>query len=103
MDTEKRVRDFLEPIVVCAELSTLGQVLDTLNQGKPVAIRCPAWQLLLPENVLGYPLSRRVIDLPLLKAPIISADLPVQEALVKLSGQDIPHALVGDETAMLGV
>jgi two-component sensor histidine kinase len=103
MDMEKRVRNFLEPIVVCAELSTLGQVLGTLNQGKPVAIRWPAWQLLLPEHVVGYPLSRRVIDLPLTKPPIISADLSVQEALIKLSGQDIRYALVDDGAALLGV
>jgi two-component sensor histidine kinase len=102
MDAGKQVHDFIEPIAVCGELSTLGQVLDTLHQGKPVAIRWPAWQLLLPENVLGYPLSRRVIDLPLMKVPVISADLPVQEALLKL-GQDIPYALVGDGTALLGV
>lgn len=103
MDMGKRVRDYFEPIVVCAELSTLGQVLGTLNQGKPVAIRWPAWQLLLPEQVVGYPLSRRVIDLPLTKPPIISADLSVQEALIKLSGEDVRYALVDDGTALLGV
>jgi two-component sensor histidine kinase len=103
MDMERRVRDFVEPIVVCAELATLGQVLDTLNQGKAVAIRGAVWQLLLPENVVGYPLSRRVIDLPLKKAPIISADLPLQEALVKVSGQNIPYALVDDGAALLGI
>jgi two-component sensor histidine kinase len=103
MDVAKRVRDFVEPIVVCAEFATLGQVLRTLNEGKPVAIRWPAWQLLLPEHVVGYPLSRRVIDLPLKKATIISADLPVEEALVKLSGQDIHYALADDGTALLGV
>jgi two-component sensor histidine kinase len=103
MDAEKRVRDFLEPIVVCAELSTLGQVLGTLNQGKPVAIHWPEWQLLLPEHVLGYPLSRRVIDLPLTKPPVISADLSVEEALVKLSAGDIRYALVDDGAALLGV
>ena len=103
MDMEKRVRDFLDPIVVCAEFSTLGQVLGTLNQGKPVAIRWPAWQLLLPEHVVGYPLSRRVIDLPLTKPPMIPADLSVQEALIKLDGEDVRYALVDDGTALLGV
>jgi two-component sensor histidine kinase len=103
MDMEKRVRDFLEPIVVCAEHSTLEQVLGTLTQGKPVAIRWPAWQLLLPEQVIGYPLSRRVIDLPLTKPPLISADLSVQEALTKLSGEDIRYVLVDDGAALLGV
>jgi two-component sensor histidine kinase len=103
MAIERRVRDFLEPIVVCAELATLGQVLDTLNQGKPVAIRWPAWQLLLPESVVGYPLSRRIIDLPLTKAPIVSDALPLQEAVAKLSGQDSPYALVDDGATLLGI
>ena len=103
MDAGKRVRDFLEPIAVCTELSTLGQVVDTLNQGRPIAIRWPVWQLLLPERVIGYPLSRRIIDLPLHKAFMISADLPVQEALIKLSGTDIRYALVDDGPTPLGV
>ncbi|HZC03403.1 MAG TPA: histidine kinase dimerization/phosphoacceptor domain -containing protein [Gammaproteobacteria bacterium] len=103
MNMEKRVRDFLEPIVVCAELSTLEQVLGTLKQGKPVAIRWPAWQLLLPGHVVGYPLSRRIIDLPLTKPPIISPDLSVQEALIKLRDEDIPYALVDNGAALLGV
>jgi signal transduction histidine kinase/CheY-like chemotaxis protein len=103
MDASKRIRDFLEPIVECAELETLGEVLGTLNQGKPVAIRWAAWHLLLPETVVGYPSSRRVIDLPLRDAPIVSPDLPVQEVLTRLVGQDVPYALVVDEEALLGV
>jgi hypothetical protein len=43
MDAGKRVRDFLEPIAVCTKLSTLGQVVDTLNQERPIAIRWPVW------------------------------------------------------------
>jgi signal transduction histidine kinase/CheY-like chemotaxis protein len=103
MDAGKRIRDFLEPIVECAERETLGEVLGTLNQGKPVAIHRAAWHLLLPETVVGYPPSRRVIDLPLRHAPIVSPDLPVQEVLNRLVGQDVPYALVIEERALLGV
>jgi two-component sensor histidine kinase len=103
MNAGKRVCDFLEPIVECAELETLGQVLGTMTQGKPVAIRSAAWRLLLPETVIGYPISRRVIDLPLKDVPIISPDLIAEEALTRLIGHGAPYALVADENTLLGV
>jgi two-component sensor histidine kinase len=103
MNTGKRVGDFLEPIVECAELETLGQVLGTMTQGKPVAVRSAAWRLLLPETVIGYPLSRRVIDLPLKDVPIVSPDLTAEEALTRLIGQDAPYALVVDGKTLLGM
>ncbi len=39
MEPSKLVCDFLEPIVECTEFETLGQVLDMLNRGRPVAVR----------------------------------------------------------------
>jgi two-component sensor histidine kinase len=103
MSTGKRVSDFLEPIVECAELETLGQVLGTMSQGKPAAIRSAAWRLLLPETVIGYPLSRRVIDLPLQDVPIVSPELIAEEALTRLVEHGAHYALVVDEKALLGV
>jgi two-component sensor histidine kinase len=103
MDAGKWVRDFVEPIVVCSEFSTLEQVADTLHQGKPVAFYWPVWQLLLPENVIGYPFSRRVIDLPLKKALLVPADLPIEEALAKLVGKGSRYALVEEDSRLLGV
>lgn len=103
MDARKQVGDFVEPIVVCAEHETLKQVLGTMIQGKPVAVRSAAWQLLLPETVIGYPLSRRVIDLPLKDVPIVSPDLIAEEGLISLIGHGAPYALVVDETTLLGV
>ena len=103
MNAAKRVDDLLEPIVECGEIETLGQVLGTVTQGKPVAIRSPAWRLLLPETVIGYPLSRRVIDLPLTDVPIVAPDLSAEEALTRLIGQGAHYALVVDEQTLLGV
>jgi two-component sensor histidine kinase len=103
MSAGKQVRDFLDPIQECAELETLGQVVGTMNQGKPVAIRWAAWRLLLPETAIGYPLSRRVIDLPLQDVPIIAPDLAAQEALTRLIERGIPYALVVDGKTLLGV
>jgi two-component sensor histidine kinase len=103
MNAAKRVDDLLEPIVECGEIETLGQVLSTVTQGKPVAIRSPAWRLLLPETVIGYPLSRRVIDLPLKAVPIVSPDLIAEEALTSLIGHGAEYALVVDEHTLLGM
>jgi two-component sensor histidine kinase len=104
MNAVKRVSDLLEPIVECGEIETLGQVLDTVTQGKPVAIRqSTTWRLLLPETVIGYPLSRRVIDLPLTDASIVDPELSAEEALNRLNGQDSPYALVVDEKHLRGV
>jgi two-component sensor histidine kinase len=103
MDAAKRVDDLLEPIVECGEIETLGRVLGTVTQGKPVAVRSVAWRLLLPETVIGYPLSRRVIDLPLKDVPIVPPDLSAEEALTRLTGQDAEYALVVDEHTLLGM
>jgi two-component sensor histidine kinase len=103
MNAVKRVADLLEPIVECGELETLGQVLSTVTQGKPVAVRSAVWQLLLPETVIGYPLSRRVIDLPLTPVSLVGPELSAEEALNRLNGQDTPYALVVDEKRLHGV
>jgi signal transduction histidine kinase len=103
MQAGTSVREFLEPVVECAERGTLGQVLDILHQGKPVAIRWATWRLLLPEAVVGYPPSRRVIDLPLRDVPLISPHLPVAEALISLREHNIPYALALEGSALRGM
>src|SRR5919106_1379294 len=103
MPAEVSIRELLEPVVECAERGTLAQVLDILHQGKPVAIRWATWRLLLPEAVVGYPPSRRVIDLPLRDVPIISPHLPVAEALIRLREHNIPYALALEGTVLRGM
>jgi hypothetical protein len=103
MQTRTSVRELLELVVECAERETLGKILTILHQGKPVAICRATWRFLLPEIVVGYPLSRRVIDLPLREAPIISPHLSVAEALIRLREDAIPNALALEGTALRGM
>jgi two-component sensor histidine kinase len=103
MNAVKHVYDLLEPVVECGEIETLGQVLSTVTQGKPVAVRSTSWRLLLPETVIGYPLSRRVIDLPLADVPVVPPELSAEEALTSLHGRDAPYALVVGEKQLFGV
>ncbi|HSF32371.1 MAG TPA: histidine kinase dimerization/phosphoacceptor domain -containing protein [Candidatus Tectomicrobia bacterium] len=103
MNVGKPVGDFLEPIQECAEFDTLGHVVDTMSRGKPVAVRWATWWLLLPEDVIGYPLSRRVIDLPLRDVPLIPPELAAEEALTRLIEKSIPYALVVAGKVLLGM
>jgi len=103
MEPSKLVCDFLEPIVECTEFETLGQVVDMLNRGRPVAVRSTSWQLVLPEAVIGYPLSRRVIDLPLRSVPVFSPHTPAVEAVNRLIGQDVSYVLVADAAQLRGM
>jgi two-component sensor histidine kinase len=103
MNGAKRVSDLLEPVVESGEIETLGQVLDTVTQGKPVAIRSSVWRLLLPETVIGYPLSRRLIDLPLSDVAVLAPDLSAEEALTQLNEQHASYALVIAENYLHGI
>jgi signal transduction histidine kinase len=97
------VRELLEPAMECTEDRTLEQVVDILHQGKPVAIRGPMWRILLPEAVVGHPPSRRAIDLPLRDAPIVSPDVPVVEALLRLRQHHIAYGLALEGSALRGL
>ncbi len=107
MDTGTRLRDILEtilePIEECSQDKTLGQVLKIFNQGKPILLHCGAWYFILPEAAVGYPTSRRVIDLPVSDAPVLAPDLPVREVAATLSQQGHPYGLVVHGQQLLGL
>ncbi len=98
MTEEKKVKDLVEPVVTCSGHETLGRIVQTLNQRKPVAVDWKGWWLLLPEATAGYALSRRVIDLPLTDAPVIQADLSAAAALGLLIGQGSARPIAGPYT-----
>jgi len=100
----KLVREFLEPVAQCGERDTLDQVLDMLGAGNPVAVRWQGrWRLLLPEVVAGYLPGRRVIDLPLSEASLVTPDLPAQDALTQLIDRRTPYALVTKDERLVGI
>ncbi len=100
----RQLRDFLEPVALCAEQDTLSQVLDMLSADNPVAVPWRGrWRLLLPEVVAGSLPSSRVIDLPLSEVPLLPRDLPVEEALAKLAEGRAGYAFVVDGGRLLGL
>ncbi|RPJ04560.1 MAG: PAS domain S-box protein, partial [Deltaproteobacteria bacterium] len=99
----KQVQDLVEPIVESTENQTLGEVLGTLNIGRPLAVHWEEWFLLLPEAAAGYPLSRQIIDLPLTRAAILPPELSPSEALGHLFEQGSLHGLVMEGERVLGM
>ena len=90
-----RVAEFLEPVQVCSERATLKGLREALEKGHPVAVkRKGRWSVLLPQSAVGYPESRRLSDLPLKQAVLLTPDCSVSEALDKLTNSDIPYGLV---------
>ena len=90
-----RVAEFLEPVQVCSERATLKGLREALEKGHPVAVkRKGRWSVLLPQSAVGYPETRRLSDLPLKQAVLLTPDCSVSEALDKLTTSDIPYGLV---------
>ena len=69
-----QVRDFLDPVTLLAECHTLADAEAPLARREPVFLRnSEAWWWLSAQAVVGLPLSRRLIDVPLARVYPIQA------------------------------
>ncbi len=97
------LRDLLLPFATGYAESVLGDVIEELNQGRPLALRMHGeWHILSPWEAAGHKPTRRVIDLPLKKALVLSPNMSVSEAFDHLVSDEGEFALVGDEENVLG-
>lgn len=86
------VRDFVHPACVLPERATLAEALPSFAAVVPVVVRVRgAWHVVSPAAVVGYPLSRQVIDLPIVPIDCVDADTSLQAAL------EIDASLLGVE------
>lgn len=61
-----QARDFLQPVTLLHSRATLAEALDSLEREIPVFVSASkGWALVRPQAVVGYPRTRRMIDLPL--------------------------------------
>lgn len=94
-----RVRDFVEPATVLPERATLAEALPSLAGDIPVFVQvADVWHLVTPREVIGYPASRRLIDLPLAPAVCIAPETDIE---VVLDG-DAPVVGVEDGGRLIG-
>lgn len=76
------VREFLHPVTLLGERNTLADANASLSNNTPVFVHLGgAWHALAPHKLVGYPLTRRLIDVPLDGVTPVSPDEELQSIL----------------------
>jgi PAS domain S-box-containing protein len=104
MNRIKPIRNFIDPVNEYHEQDTLADVQDELNRGKPVVIRSKGkWYILSPEAAVGYPPTRKIIDLPLIESELLSPDMSAEEVLTIIGEKKLKYVLVVEDNTLLGI
>ncbi len=98
-----RLSNLIEPIARYEGRETLGEIVAAWNPGVPVAVHRGTWHLLTPGAAAGYPLTRRLVDLPLTEALVFAPDLRMEDALAQLTERGLSFAPVRDGERLLGL
>jgi len=73
------LRDFIEPIRLFGSATTLAEVMPELEAGRPLFLRLTEGLFALTARAaVGYPPTRRLIDLPLVEVPVLDPDFGVE-------------------------
>ena len=90
------VRDFLQPATVLDEQATIGDAAAGLLQTGTVYLQTAAgWRAVLPRQVVGYPVSRRLIDVPLTVVTPIDADSDIELVIDPAEPVDVVPVVAG--------
>lgn len=90
------VREFLAPAAVFGEHDTLAEAMPALMLNNPVFVRGgETWRRLLPQDVVGYPRTRLLIDCPLQVVVPVSVEDDI-EVVFDADQGDIVPAQEGD-------
>lgn len=75
-----QVRDCLQPVTLLHGRATLAEALDSLEREIPVFVSATkGWAFMRPQAVVGYPRTRRMIDLPLEQVQPIAPDTELDQ------------------------
>jgi signal transduction histidine kinase len=100
-----QAREFLQPVTLLDERNTLADATPSIASNVPVFIRFQeGWRTLNPNRLIGYPKSRRVIDVPLDSVMSVSPDTEILSVIhapwtvlpVEEHGQIVGHLNRGD-------
>lgn len=95
------VRDFLQPAPVFADDATISDAAAALARTGVAYVQVrAAWQAVRPSAVVGYPTSRRLIDVPLESATPIDIDAGIDEVIGPARASDL--FLVTERGAIAG-
>ncbi len=74
--------DFVEPALELDDHATIGDALPSLALGKPAWVTSEdRWSAVLPRHAVGFPLRRRLVDLPLVDLTPLGANATVADVL----------------------
>ncbi len=97
------IRTLMEPVTVVGPTATLQDVQTPLQMGRPVVLADDGWRFIFPQAVVGYPTTRRLIDVPTHPAPVLSPDTLVDDALDQLYDLKAEWAVVAEENRAVGI
>ena len=104
MKSPPRLRDLVEPVSVMDEDTPTAQVWRALEEGTPIVMRKEGeWLVLTPEEAVGYPRTRGLLDLPLRPVMALDAATPYYEALERVGTKNNCLCLVVEGERPLGV
>ncbi len=99
----RKLRDCLTPVFTATDLTTLRDIRDHIRKGRIISFEKEReWYILPPELATGYPLTRRIIDLPLLKSSVIPIHMQIVDAFHFMKKHNLHYILVEDEGKIVG-
>lgn len=92
----RRLREIARPAPVFGDRDALEAALDELAAGRPALVRTDGLlQFVAPSDAVGYPVNRRLVDLPLARAVTALAEATLPEVIMFGQG----HEFVATELA----
>lgn len=84
------VRDFVQPATVLGRHATVGDAADGLSRTGSVYLQLEGHlQAVVPRSMLGYPVSRRLIDVPLVEVEPIDIDADIDRVITATQALDL--------------
>jgi len=84
------VRDFVQPATVLGQHATVADAADGLSRTGSVYLQVAGQlQAVVPRAMLGYPVSRRLIDVPLVQVEPVDIDADIDRVITATQGLDL--------------
>ncbi|RKX78842.1 MAG: hypothetical protein DRP87_05075 [Spirochaetes bacterium] len=104
MGTSGLITCLLDPVFIGTERNTLSDVDHIFQQGRPVALKTEGkWKLIFPRNVVAYPSTRLLIDLPSEEVPSFDISIDPADAAFKLDSESAEFGLVFKDDKLKGL
>ncbi|MGE0784879.1 MAG: sensor histidine kinase [Sandaracinaceae bacterium] len=98
-----RIAELMDPASELDEATTLSDIEPALRRDEPAFVRAGRrWEAIVPRLVVGFPSTRRLIDLPRIPVETLSADGDVLDALAVIERATLSSSPVVDGDRLVG-